>query len=1717
MTADQEVLDQLCKLHGIAPDYFDIWGQRHVTSPSTQRALLAALGVDIATSSSLRQALVEAELRPWRRLLAPVQVVRRPATSARVELTVAAEQTETLFHWTLVLENGHRHGGQLRPCDLEKLAEHQHDNQTFLRCGLTLPFLPGDGYHRFELTQADQPATTEVLTLIVAPESCYQPPALADDGRVWGFAIQLYALRSQRNWGIGDLGDLKAVLEDAAKLGAAVVGLNPLHALFPHNPSHASPYSPSSRLFFNVLYLDVENIPDFAECQAAQEAVNEPQFQARLRALRSSELVDYAGVGELKFAILERLYRHFRQHHLDGPRGRAFREFRAADGEALRTQALFEALQEHFYHDNPESWGWPVWPAPYRDPHSPEVAAFAESHRERVEFYEYLQWQVAQQIEAAGRRSLELGLGIGIYQDLAVSVDSGGAETWANQELYAINARLGAPPDELGPLGQDWGLPPWNPERLRATAYRPFIEMLRRIMYHAGALRIDHVMGLMRLFWIPTGTTPAEGAYVSYPFEDLLGVLALESQRNRCLVIGEDLGTVPDPVRQALAPLGVLSYRLFYFEKKANGNFKQPDEYPAQALVAVTTHDLPTLNGYWQGRDLDLRDELGLMPSSQVRDKQIVERAQDRARLRVVLEREGLLPPDVNVHAVSPPEMSPELVRAIYVYLARSPAQVLAVQLEDVFCQTNQINLPGTMDEYPNWRYKLALNLEDWLSDARLQALAEELREERGIAAPPQPLPLDGQTTRRATIPNATYRLQFNSGFTFDQASQLVPYFAALGVSHCYASPYLKARPGSSHGYDIIDHNAINPEIGGSAGLEHFCAALRGHGLGQILDMVPNHMGVMGSDNAWWLDVLENGQAAAHAPFFDIDWQPFKERLRGKVLLPVLGNHYGLVLENGELQLIFEPEKGAFSAQYYEHRFPIDPREYPRILGFRLDQLEARLGADNALFLEYQSLVTAFGHLPARSETDPDRFAERSRDKEIHKRHLRDLFRRSPDIAWFIEESLQTFNGSPGEPQSFDALHELLENQAYLLAFWRVASDDINYRRFFDINDLAGVRMENETVFRETHRLVMELVATGKLDGLRLDHPDGLYNPKQYFQRLQNCLVSPFGTIHFNTHPGNADEKPLYVVVEKILESYEHLPEDWPVHGSTGYEFTNLVNGLFVDAGAEERFEQIYSDFIGRRIDFEELLYNCKRLIIQSALISELNVLANQLSRIAQADRRTRDFTLNGLRNALEEIVACFPVYRTYITAEGVSDEDRRYVDWAVTVAKKRSRIAEMGIFAFVREVLLTAAAEGKAEPFRQAVTACAMKFQQYTGPVMAKGLEDTSFYRYNRLVSLNEVGGDPRRFGISVNAFHHANQERVRHWPHAMLSTSTHDSKRSEDVRARINVLSERADEWERLLQRWSRLNAPKKRLVEGRPAPSRNDEYLLYQILLGAWPLEPLDEAGLQTFCERIEGYMLKAVREAKVDSSWINPDAEYEEAVVIFVRALLEDPDKSRFLNDFMPAQRYAARIGLFNSLSQTLLKLTVPGAPDIYQGTELWDFSLVDPDNRRPVDYAKRQQLLQELQSWGQEPERAGQARSLLENMADGRIKLYTTWKTLTLRQERAALFRDGEYLPLSVDGARAEHVCAFARSLEQQEVIVVVPRLYVGLLDGASEGYPLGDAVWGDTRLILPGSKQQRYVDVFTGVELTTAPATSGVTLPLAGILEHFPVALLVRC
>jgi (1->4)-alpha-D-glucan 1-alpha-D-glucosylmutase len=992
--------------------------------------------------------------------------------------------------------------------------------------------------------------------------------------------------------------------------------------------------------------------------------------------------------------------------------------------------------------------------------------------------------------------------------------------------------------------------------------------------------------------------------------------------------------------------------------------------------------------------------------------------------------------------------------------------------------------------------------------------------------------------------PDSTYRIQFNREFTFKQACEQIPYLKQLGISDLYASPYFRARAESMHGYDIAAHNELNPSIGTEEDYNSMVEHLHRHGMAQILDTVPNHMGIGETSNAWWMDVLENGPSSLYAPFFDIDWHPLKDELTNKVLLPVLGEMYGRVLENKELQLKFTPENGTFQLYYYDHCFPVNPRSYQYILEYRHDELLETLGAESDAALEYESILTALRNLPRRDETERERMVERAREKEIIKRRIAALCQQEPRFQQFIEQNIETFNGVKGEPRSFDRLAELLENQSYRLSYWRVAAEEINYRRFFDVNELAAIRVDQPEVFEESHRLIFRLLREGKINGVRTDHIDGLRNPRAYLQNLQRAYFLEFCRVRLdelqvegeprkdlevallqryedevNANPDSTLARSLYVVVEKILGRGESLPTNWPTYGTTGYEFTNLVNALFVDGANEKSFDQIYSGFLGEKIKFADLAYQKKKQIMWVSLASEINVLTNQLNRISESDRFYRDLTLNSLRNGIREVIACFPVYRTYITRrhETPDKADQQHIETAVSRAKKRNPTLDPTVFDFIRDVLLLKYPEYLSEEEITARYNFVMKFQQTTSPIMAKGLEDTAFYIYNRLISLNEVGGEPDQFGITLANFHRQQAERQNRWPYSLLTTSTHDTKRSEDVRARINVLSEWPKEWKAALTRWSRFNRKKKITLEGSPAPGPNEEYFLYQTLLGVWPFnhDPQNREAHEELVERVKQYMCKAMKEAKVATSWVNPNQPYEEAVLNFVTAILDPNDpKNKFLPDFVSFQKKVAHYGAFNALSQTLLKLTSPGVPDIYQGNETWDFSLVDPDNRRPVDYALRQRMLSEME---QIRDAAG-AASLVENKEDGRIKLYITSKALKYRQEHRSLFETGTYTPLEVQGSRQDNVCAFARNYQDQALVVVAPRLLTRLAAKAGEIGQVTGNVWADSSLVLPVALGgiKRFRNIFTGEVLEAVTQDGKNILPLDQIFTSFPVAMLEK-
>lgn len=984
----------------------------------------------------------------------------------------------------------------------------------------------------------------------------------------------------------------------------------------------------------------------------------------------------------------------------------------------------------------------------------------------------------------------------------------------------------------------------------------------------------------------------------------------------------------------------------------------------------------------------------------------------------------------------------------------------------------------------------------------------------------------------RTRRPAATYRVQLHRDFGFRALLAIVPYLDTLGVTDVYTSPLLRARTGSQHGYDVVDHAQINPELGTLEELRALGRALAERKMGLIVDVVPNHVGI-GRENARWMDVLENGLASISARFFDIDWSPLKQELAGKILLPMLGDHYGAVLERGELRLHFG--EGAFYLTYWDERLPIAPRSYMLILRHGLEPLESKLGGDDPHLQELLSILTALENLPPRATTAPAKVAERHREKEIIKRRLATLVEASTEIQAHVERAVATFNGvdAAGKPLSddasrFDLLDELLEHQAYRVAYWRVAGEEINYRRFFDINALAAIRQEDPVVFEETHRLYLDLLDEGLIDGMRIDHPDGLYDPAEYLRNLQEEVVVRSARklcpdneqwlrletdlraeyrarVEASSHDPSL--RPLYVVVEKILSRKERVPDRWLIDGTTGYEFLNLLNGIFIERANATRLDESWNRALGHSIDFHDLVRRNKRLIMKTAMVSEINVLSHRLSSLSERSRRTRDFTLNSLRRALVETVSAFPIYRTYVDGWSLDERDRAYVEHAIAMARIGDDELIGQTFDFVRSILAMEPVLGNGEDARRDHLAFVMKLQQVTGPVMAKGLEDTTFYAYNRLVSLNEVGGEPEHFGVSLEVFHRQNAWRAQRFPASMLASSTHDTKRSEDVRARIDVLSELPDSWDRFLDVAREANASRKVSVGGKPAPDPGEEILFYQTLLGAAPTWPLPEADREEFRQRLVDYMLKATKEAKVNNSWTNHRPEYDEAVTQFVTAVLGAPGDDPFSEELRRLHRRVSRIGRLNSVSQQLLKIACPGVPDIYQGTEVTNLSLVDPDNRRPVDYVARTKRLAELDAPG---DRLSLARELAR-ADDASLKLYVTTSALRVRRKDPELFRDGAYVPLDVVGPRARHVVAFARTKEDRLAIAIAPRLCAAIASDKD--------AFKDTFVTLPDEVAELLhhgvlEDIFTGAQRRAIPREGGTALAVPELFADFPVALL---
>ncbi|MDZ7968508.1 MAG: malto-oligosyltrehalose synthase [Nostoc sp. DedSLP03] len=926
-------------------------------------------------------------------------------------------------------------------------------------------------------------------------------------------------------------------------------------------------------------------------------------------------------------------------------------------------------------------------------------------------------------------------------------------------------------------------------------------------------------------------------------------------------------------------------------------------------------------------------------------------------------------------------------------------------------------------------------------------------------------------------IPTATYRIQFTPQFGFDNAKAIAAYLADLGVSDLYASPIFKARSGSTHGYDIVDATQLNPELGTNESFDALVAEVQSLGMGWLQDIVPNHM-AYSSENDYLMDVLEHGPDSSYTDYFDLSWNaPFGDR-QERILAPLLGDFYGTSLENGHIQLQYE--QNGLTVNYYSLKLPLRLESYTKFISHNLGKLTRTLGRNHPDFIKLLGILYILKSVPSE-------VAGKQRQDQIAfiKGLLWELYTTNDTIREFIDENLQTFNGEPGNSESFNLLDELLNDQFYRLAFWKVGAEEMNYRRFFTVNELISVKVEEVRVFNNTHSLIQKLVEEGKFTGLRIDHIDGLYNPIQYLERLQEKMGD------------------VYITVEKILELTEELPENWKIQGTSGYDFLNYVNGVFCQTENESSFDKIYQNFISSRADYASVVQDKKHLILEKNLAGDIDNLALLLKNVSSKYRYGNDFTLNGLKRAIAEVLKLFPIYRTYITHDGIGESDRATIQEVIDRAKEQTPLLQNEL-TFIEKLMLLEFDNSLTQTEREQWIYFVLRMQQYSGPLMAKGVEDTTLYVYNRLLSLNEVGGNPGHFGIELAKFHAFNKQHQATWPHTMNTTATHDTKRGEDVRARLNVLSEIPDEWDRQVNTWSAMNRGHRSHRHGFAMPDRNDEYFLYQTLVGAFPFAEHEHAS---FVERVKDYIIKAIREAKVHTAWLRPDSQYEEACTSFIGKVLDPAISGEFLEAFRPFQQRIAEYGIFNSLSQTLLKITVPGVPDLYQGTELWELSLVDPDNRRPVDFEQRRSYLSAIREQAK-TDILGLIQELLNDKTDGRIKLFLTAQLLQARTNYVSLFQDGDYLPLEVQGTYANHIIAFARREENQTAIAIVPRFLTSLIQPGDN--PLGESVWQDTHLQLPPGTSPTWKNV-----ITQQPLQATETLSIATALTHFPVALLI--
>jgi len=1440
----------LARLVGLAESYDSFTGERIETSAQAIRMTLEAMG--LATGAGAPRSY--RRLAAVRRRIAPALICAQAGEETPIPLRGAKDER---IDWRLTRENGETADGR---------SPALRDARG--RASFTLPAQPM-GYHRLEIGGA-------CATIVSAPARCWRPAELARE-RAWGVAAQVYALHDYATLTIGGYREIGALAAAAGACGASFLGLSPLHALFAADRSRNSPYSPSNRMMLETLFIDPRGAPGLDPTLLAQAAQT-------AQSLRAGPLIDHEAAWRLVRPLLHQAWRGFSAQEERG----AFEAFRARGGRALADHALFEALSEAMCAQGRMWWG--EWPADLQDPGSPACEQARADLAQDIGFHAFLQWLADSQLEQAARAARESGMEIGLYRDLAVGADRAGSEIWRKPDDYLLNASIGAPPDLLGPAGQNWGLPPFDPLRLEDSGLRPFRRLLAANMRCAGAIRIDHAFQLERLYLVPEGASARDGAYIANPFAALLACLRIESVRARCMVIAEDLGTAPKGFSETIMRSGLLSYRLLLFERDAEGGFTPPHRWPRDALAAVSTHDLPTLAGWRRGLDVALRNCFAGAPvGGDARER-------EAAALENALAREGL----------TPARRDDEGFRhAVLRFLARTPALLCAAQADDLAGEWSQPNLPGPETGHPNWRRRLGLSID---------AMA---REDGPLARAAACMTQEGRGLRKAAgalacaPPRATYRLQLRPEFAFHDVARLAPYLERLGVSHVYLSPIMAAGRGSAHGYDATDPARISPALGGEAGFAAMSDALQAHGLKILLDIAPNHVSASletDEGRSWWRSLLEWGRASPLADAFDVDWE--RPGAQGKLLAATLDVPLAQALRENDFTLVFDRACGGFGARRARVVYPLNPLDcaflVERAIGAAAAQRthagEPRAALRAALLL-LRDAARARGH-------------ERHGLGEAAKAHLADAAR-AEACARAIDVALADFNADGRRPQE---MARLLGRQAYRLAHWRLADSQLNHRRFFDVNALAGLRVERPKVFARVHEKPLALAREGRIAGFRIDHIDGLADPAGYLDRLQ-------------AHAGPG----FYVVVEKILARDEPLPP-WPVAGTTGYETLTRLDALFVAQENEAAFDDVRAATAADERPFAQRLRATKGETLDAIFQPELQALAAA----AQTAAGAQDLDLREAMRGWRDLIAALPVYRTYLGSGAPGARDAGLLRAALAQARETGASDAL---AFIEATLFDPAPD-------EASCALRRRFEQLSGPTMAKSLEDTLFYRDARFVALNEVGGAPDAFGLSVDEFHAHAELRARTQPHGLHATQTHDAKRGEDVRARLAALSHDPQTW--------------RALFAAAPAPERpdaNDRSLLLQTFIGAWPAHgasgapPAPDAATRA---RFQAYATKALRESKRRTSWRAPNAAYEDAARRWIEQLCAHDG---FLEELALRLPALARAGDRVSLARTALKLVIPGVPDIYQGCEGADFSLVDPDNRRPVDYARRMRLME----------------------------------------------------------------------------------------------------------------------------------------------------------